>query len=148
MKISTKTRYAIASLIILAENVNENKNITTTFIANKLEISKLYLEQIFSVLKRAKLVVSEKGFQGGYRLAKDMNTLLVSDIMRLFETNLFVKTDSSFSSDVHYIDETMKTYIWDKLDYYIEETLKQITLADLLKVSSSIKMQGHYMYYI
>lgn len=49
---------------------NQNECITISSIAEKLGISKIYLEQVFSLLKRAKLVTSLKGAQGGYQLSK------------------------------------------------------------------------------
>ncbi len=147
MKISTKSRYALASLIILAENRNDDKNISILSISKQLDISKLYLEQIFSQLKRERLVVSEQGSQGGYRLAKTLNEITVGDIMRLFEINIFYKNNEE-PANLNYIDKTLKLVIWDKLDQLLSQTLDKILLIDLVKEAEKQKINDNFMYYI
>ena len=69
MKISAKGRYGLAAMTYLARNYAAGTPITIVSISEKLGISKIYLEQVFSLLKRARLVNSIKGSQGGYQLA-------------------------------------------------------------------------------
>ena len=73
MRISTKGRYALNIMIDLAKNSNEDKYISLTEISKRLEISNKYLEQIIAALNKAKLVISTRGNNGGYRLAKSPN---------------------------------------------------------------------------
>jgi Rrf2 family protein len=70
MRISSKGRYGIAAMISMAQNQSKNAYITIISIAEKLGISKIYLEQVFSLRKRAEMVHSIKGAQGGYRRAR------------------------------------------------------------------------------
>ena len=62
MKISAKGRYGLAAMTYLARNYASGAPITIISISEKLGISKIYLEQVFSLLKRANLVNSIKGF--------------------------------------------------------------------------------------
>ena len=71
MKISAKGRYGLAAMTYLARNYASGSPITIISISEKLGISKIYLEQVFSLLKRARLVNSIKGSQGGYQLARE-----------------------------------------------------------------------------
>ena len=148
MRISTKSRYAISALIFLAEKVNIDQNITIQSISESLGISKLYLEQIFSQLKRAKLVSSEKGAQGGYRLAMPTNIITIAQIMRLFESHLFEKTEASVSVEATYINHALDVCMWDPLDQSLLQILENTTLADLVKEAEKNKYGGTFMYYI
>ena len=67
MKISTKGRYGLRAMVDLAvSSVNEQVPLST--IAENQNISVSYLEQVFSTLRKAGLVKSIKGAQGGYIL--------------------------------------------------------------------------------
>ncbi|HCX65526.1 MAG TPA: Rrf2 family transcriptional regulator, partial [Eubacteriaceae bacterium] len=70
MKLSAKGRYALAATTSMAQNKDKNEYITLISISEKLSISKIYLEQIFSLLKRGGVVNSIKGSQGGYQLSR------------------------------------------------------------------------------
>ena len=67
MRISTKGRYALRLMLDLALN-NTGEPISLKDIARRQEISDKYLEQIISVLNKAKYVKSIRGAQGGYIL--------------------------------------------------------------------------------
>lgn len=69
MRISTKGRYALRLMLDLALN-NTGEPISLKDIARRQEISDKYLEQIISVLNKAKYVKSIRGAQGGYILTK------------------------------------------------------------------------------
>ena len=87
MKISTKGRYALRMMIELAQNHNVGF-MTLKEIAQKQNISKKYLEQIIPVLNRNNFLIATRGFQGGYKLAKEPCEYTVGQILRLTEGNL------------------------------------------------------------
>ncbi|MBR1731108.1 MAG: Rrf2 family transcriptional regulator [Ruminococcus sp.] len=127
MRISTKGRYSISVLLYLAQHRDEG-NITLREISEKLDISKKYLEQIVSILNRGRLLSTNRGAQGGYRLAVNPARCSVGDVLRLTENTLcqFQDSDSSYYSD----DPT--EYVWDGLSGVINEYLDSITLQDIL----------------
>ena len=69
MKISTKGRYALRLMLDLAIN-HTGSYIPLKTVAQRQKISDKYLEQIISVLNKAKYVKSIRGAQGGYILTK------------------------------------------------------------------------------
>lgn len=87
MKISTKGRYALRMLIDLAEHQNEGY-IALKDIAQRQGISKKYLEQIVPMLNRSDILRTNRGFQGGYCLAKSPDQYTVGSILRLTEGGL------------------------------------------------------------
>ena len=88
MRISAKGRYALAAVILLAHKYNSGEYITVISISEKLGISKIYLEQVFSLLKRGKIVTSVKGSQGGYRLSQAPAKMTVLDVLSAVEMPL------------------------------------------------------------
>ena len=80
MKISTKGRYALRLLIDLAQH-NDSGFITLKDIAARQNISKKYLEQIVPILTKSQMVQSNRGFQGGYKLAKNIDQICVYDVL-------------------------------------------------------------------
>ena len=64
MRISAKGRYALASVIHMAQQHHSGESVTLISISERLGISKIYLEQVFSLLKRGELVMLT-AFGGG-----------------------------------------------------------------------------------
>ncbi len=89
MRISAKGRYAIAATIYLAKRYANDEYITVISISEELDISKIYLEQVFSLLKQGEIVTSVKGSQGGYKLTRHPNQITVCDILSPIEAALF-----------------------------------------------------------
>lgn len=148
MRISSKGRYGLAAMISIAQLGQNGEFVTVISISEKLGISKIYLEQVFSLLKRSRLVTSVKGAQGGYHLSKTPDKITAYDILQAVEISLFEKTDSSVSEDSKEIDTAMKSLVWDSLDNTIAKILKQITLSDLVLEAETNKSGDNYMFYI
>ena len=89
MKVSTKGRYGLRAMIDLAL-YSQNDQVPLVSIAERQDISKSYLEQVFSTLRKAGLVTSIKGAQGGYVLASDPEDITVGMILRALEGDLSV----------------------------------------------------------
>lgn len=87
MKISTKGRYALRMLLDLAEHQNCGF-VALKDIAQRQNISKKYLEQIIPVFNRSDILKTNRGFQGGYKLAKSPDQYTVGEILRLTEGSL------------------------------------------------------------
>ncbi len=148
MRISSKGRYGLASMICVAQLGSGGDFVTVLSISEKLGISKIYLEQVFSLLKRAKLVTSTKGSQGGYQLAKPSNKITAFDILLAVETSLFEKTEQSVSDKSSEIEKTLNNLIWDEMDNAITGVLKKVTLDDLVIDAESNKSNEQFMFYI
>ncbi|MGE4283847.1 MAG: Rrf2 family transcriptional regulator [Clostridia bacterium] len=69
MKISARGRYALAATITMAADYVPGECMILPDISEKLGISKIYLEQVSTLLRRADLILSNKEPQGGYQLA-------------------------------------------------------------------------------
>lgn len=129
MRISSKCRYGVAAMISIA--LSDADCVTIISISEKLGISKIYLEQVFSLLKRAGLVTSIKGAQGGYQLAMPADKITAGDIMRASEIGLFESAERSVSEQAAEIDRALEIGLWTPLDDAVSQALSSITLQDL-----------------
>lgn len=132
MKISTKGRYALRMLIDLAEHENDGY-IALKDIAARQNISKKYLEQIVPILNRSDILNTNRGYQGGYKLAKSPDKYTVGDILLLTEGSLspVVCVDQDPIECPRSADcPTLP--IWQGLKKVIYDYLFGITLQDIL----------------
>lgn len=132
MKISTKGRYALRMMIDLAQNQGDGY-VSLKDIANRQEISKKYLEQIVAILNKPDVLRTNRGYQGGYRLAKNANEYTVGDILRLTEGGLAPVScldNSPILCDR--AEDCITLPIWKGLYKVISEYLDSITLQDIV----------------
>ncbi|MFQ9064573.1 Rrf2 family transcriptional regulator [Eubacterium sp.] len=138
MKISTKGRYALRMMIDLAQNQGDGY-VSLKDIANRQEISKKYLEQIVAILNKPDILRTNRGYQGGYRLAKNANEYTVGDILRLTEGGIAPVScleNSPIMCDR--ADECVTLPVWKGLYKVISEYVDSITLQDIVDKNADI----------
>ena len=146
MKISARGRYALASCIILSDHYSRNTLVSLQSISKELDISKIYLEQVFSLLKRGGVVESVKGANGGYKLARGIRTITIYDILEPIESGIFEKTKVTFKGSSTGIEKAMESVVYEPLDEVVLNQLNSITLDVLYQKSKEDDNQ--YMFYI
>lgn len=97
--ISTKGIYGVAAMYALASSPRA-KLLQIKEIAAMTQISHGYLEQILSTLKKSDLVVSIRGVNGGYKLTRDAQEIVVLEIVEALEGKLFVPNENVGASVV------------------------------------------------
>ena len=123
-------------LIDLAEHKGEGF-ISLKEISQRQSISKLYLEQIVSLLNTSNILRANRGKQGGYMLAKEPSTCTVGQILRLTEGNL--APVACLEDETNLCDRApfCKTLpMWKELDKIISDYLDSVTLQDMLEQSA------------
>ena len=84
MKLSTKGRYGVKAMVDLALNYG-TAPVSIKTISKRQNISEYYLEQLFSPLRKADLIKSIRGAQGGYVLNREPKDIKISDIIYVLE---------------------------------------------------------------
>lgn len=148
MQISTKSRYGLRALVDLAVYSNHS-HISLKVIAERQDISANYLEGIFSTLRKAGLVKSIKGTQGGYILGDEPANITLGTILRTLEGDLSV-IDKAISNDPVQddIDQLMQNVVWDKINDSINTLVDSITLEDLMNDYNRLHNGTFSMFYI
>jgi Rrf2 family protein len=137
LTISSKSRYAIAALLALAEFYNSGL-LQIKDIVTRCDIPHQYLEQIFNRLNKAGIIKSTRGKKGGYELARSPNQVTVLQIVNALE------------GDIEFVPASDKNnVVIAELFHEAENNLKKIlsvTLADLLMKYQAL--QGNVTYII
>ena len=84
MRLSTKGRYGVLAMYELVCRYG-NGPVSIKEIAEKQNFSDSYMEQLFSTLKKAGLIVSLRGAKGGYILSREPRDISVGEIIRALE---------------------------------------------------------------
>ena len=130
--ISTRGRYALRLMLDLAQH-STNDFVPLKDIAERQEISKKYLEQIIPTLSRAGFLQTNRGFQGGYKLAKSADKYTVGDILRETEGGLApVACLNNNPIQCPRAAECLTLPLWQGLQDTINNYLDSVTLQDLI----------------
>ena len=130
MKISSKGRYALLLLLDLAEQRQAGYTALKD-IAKRQGISKKYLEQILMMLNKTNLLHTNRGYQGGYKLAVSPDKITVGSILRLTENNLTV-SDTYYQSEECTNEVFINLFICKGLKNVIDNYLDNITIQDII----------------
>ena len=132
MKISTKGRYAMRLMLDLAEH-NNGSFISLKDVAERQGISKKYLEQIVPVLNKSDILQTNRGFQGGYKLAREPEKYTVAEILSLTEGSLApVACLDNNPIECERSADCAMLPVWKGLNDVIYKYLRGITLQDIL----------------
>jgi Rrf2 family iron-sulfur cluster assembly transcriptional regulator len=129
MRLSTKGRYAVTAMMDLAIHGPEGP-VTLADISRCQGISLSYLEQLFSRLRREKLVRGVRGPGGGYQLARPAADITVAAIIAAVDE----KVDATCGGEVDCDDESacLTHDLWCGLSKRIYEFLDSISLEEFL----------------
>lgn len=149
MKLSTKGRYGLRAVIDLAVYSGE-KPVSLSSISKRQEISVSYLEQLVPKLKKAGIVESVRGVNGGYRLAKSPEEISVGQILRALEGDISPVDCPGISGEqfCNGSENCVTKLVWKKINDSINDTVDQIYLGELVtKARESIKKENSSLYH-
>ncbi|HSI23409.1 MAG TPA: Fe-S cluster assembly transcriptional regulator IscR [Methylophilaceae bacterium] len=130
MRLTTKGRFAVTAMLDLALN-EVDRPVTLAGISERQEISLSYLEQLFSRLRRNGLVKSVRGPGGGYRIAKPLDSISVSDIITAVDEQIDA-TQCGGNENCQDEHRCMTHDLWASLNVKILEYLSGVSLAQLV----------------
>lgn len=129
MRLSTSARYSLRALSDLC-TCPENDPVSVSDISSRQNIPLTYLEQLFGKLRRAGILESVRGSQGGYMLSRPADDITIADILQaLGEPVIFgsCQTDKGCENAV-----TCPTFnLWRKVKGSVDEILRTTTLDDI-----------------
>ena len=141
MKINSKSRYAVMALADIA-NFNRQNPVSLRDISLRQNISLVYLEQIFSKLRKNNIVKSIRGTKGGYVLTKDPEQIKLSNIFSAIDEKvktLQCKRESKKGCNGK-LTKCITHNLWDDLEMHINDFFDKKNLGDLLKNNLETKI--------
>ena len=141
MKLNTRSRYAVMALADIASFDRQNP-ISLRDISLRQNISLVYLEQIFSKLKKNNIVKSVRGINGGYILTKDPTQIKLLNIFSAVDEK--VKTvqcrRESKKGCNGKLTKCITHNLWDDLEIHINNFFEKKNLGDFLKNNTETKI--------
>ena len=145
MRISAKGRYAFAALVEVARQSKTGELVSVVNISERLGISKIFLEQTMSELKKGGLINSVKGAKGGYQLAKPAHAITALDVLSNVESAILEKADATVAQRAPAVEAALRDLLFEKLDKAIIECLSEVTIRDLLDCADAQNEEQAFM---
>ena len=132
MKISTKGEYGIRAMIELARRYGEGY-IQSTDIASVRHIPENYLYQLLITLRKAGLIRSRRGPQGGHMLARSPERITLAEVVTALEGPLEPVTcvQDGIAEDCSFFEQCVVREVWQKITDATYAILQETTLAIL-----------------
>ena len=131
MKLSTKGKYGLYAMFYLAQH--DGCGPQPLKAVAEIGVSEDYLEQLLGNLRRAGLVHTVRGAQGGYQLAKEPEAITVGDIIDATEGPLNISECISDEGCCSLSGQCRTRRVWEYLSNSINNVLQSITLRDMLE---------------
>jgi Rrf2 family transcriptional regulator, iron-sulfur cluster assembly transcription factor len=146
VKLSSKGRYAVRALFDIAF-YNDGEPTQVKEIAERQAIPPRFLEQIFQDLKRAGIVGSKRGPQGGYLLARPTSEIRLGDVIQIIEGEITLgdeepkgalgKRKAEVSLDGHRVTNR----VLEQLSARVSDCLNEVSLSDVCDLAQKLGVQ-------
>ncbi len=149
MNVSKRATYGIMAAVDLAVNAKESP-IQARTIARRQGIPVRFLEQVLHALKKAGLVESHRGAQGGYLLTHEPAAMSIADIFEALEGPVFQRlVVGQHTRDRHAAKpELLLGDVWDQVQQAERKVLEGVTIEHLATRQRAIDAQRNPMYHI
>jgi Rrf2 family iron-sulfur cluster assembly transcriptional regulator len=138
MRLSTKSRYAVTSLIDMVMH-SDTGPVSLADISVRQGISLSYLEQLFAKMRRNKLVASTRGPGGGYSLENTPETVCIADIIRAVDEEMNVTNKDVMDGSTDF-EPCLTEQLWEELSEQIHDYLATISLADMMQDEEVVEL--------
>ena len=132
MKLSTKSRYALRAIIEL-HAMSNGKPVFVREIAKRQDISERYLENIFTQLRANGVLISLKGKNGGFKLAKETKDITLLDIVTSVEGTLSIVECASNSGTCDRSAECVSREIWTEINKTLVDKIASYRLDKIIE---------------
>jgi len=129
VRISVKVDYAVRAMIQLAAEATEEP-VKADTIARAQDIPLKFLLGILSDLKRAHLLRSQRGAEGGYWLARPAEDIALADVIRAIDGPLANVHDTSLATLAYPGPAEQLREVWMAVRTSLRSVLEVVTLAD------------------
>jgi len=128
MKLTTRGHYSVKALLDLSLQP-PTKPASVTAIARRQELPAPYLEKLLLELRRAGLVDSVRGAQGGYRLARAADQISLGQILEAVGET--IDPLPRHQPQMEQAEDWVTFTVWRRLHQKLKEALYSISLEDL-----------------
>lgn len=128
--ISAKVDYAVRALLALT--AAGGAAVPAEALAARQQLPRQFLQNILSQLRHTGLVASQRGSEGGYRLARPPSEISLADVMRAVEGPLAEVRGDRPESTVYTGPAEHLQVVWIAVRASLRSVLEHVTLADVV----------------
>jgi Rrf2 family iron-sulfur cluster assembly transcriptional regulator len=132
MRLSTKSRYGTRFLIDLAEHYTEGP-VQISQIAGRQDISVKYLEQIIIPLRKANLIKSIRGRNGGHMLARPPEEITMGEVLEILEEGMEIAGCVNNPDTCKRSVDCKSRDLWGIVSAAIYDKLNSLKLSEIIK---------------
>ena len=139
MKVSSRGEYGVRAMVALAHHYGHGP-MSIAAVARASAVPSAYLEQLIGPLRRAGLVESKRGAQGGYQLTRSPELVRVGEVYRVMEgpvAPMDCVSEDPADQTCPLIEGCETRPVWLKMRDAIVDSLDSMTLADLVDQNKS-----------
>ncbi|MGN6167703.1 MAG: RrF2 family transcriptional regulator [Solirubrobacteraceae bacterium] len=130
MRISAKADYAVRAAIELATSP-DGRPVKAERIATAQGIPLNFLENILGEMRHAGIVRSQRGADGGFRLAKPAERVTIADVMRAVEGPLATVRGGPPEESTYPGSASELPRVWIAVRKSLRQVVEQVTVADV-----------------
>ncbi len=128
--ISAKVDYAVRALCTLADS--GGRPVTAEALAQSQGLPAKFLESILNDMRRAGLLLSQRGAEGGYRLSRPASSISVADVIRpldgpLAEVRGLRPEAANYDGAAEHLQA-----VWIAVRASLRSVLERVTIADIV----------------
>jgi Rrf2 family protein len=147
MKLSTKSKYGIRAMLVLATSP-VGEVIMAKRIAEVQQLPETYLEQLMLILRKAELVIALRGAKGGYMLARSPKSITLAEVVEALEGPVDIADCANVPNCSAPMDACALQEVFARVNDAILGELKSATLASLAERQTTLEHASSLMYYI
>ncbi len=148
MRVPTKPRYGLRSILDIAVHQREGEPVLLKDIAQRQGLSERYLEHVVASLRNAGLVKSVRGAKGGYYLALPPEQIKILDVFNATSGPLELVICVNQSESCVRAEQCASRIFWDRLYQVMRKVMEETTLRDLMEIQTELDKAQPSMYYI
>ena len=142
MKFSTQEEYGLRCLLRIGKA--EPKGLTIPEISEMEGLSTAHVGKLLRILRIGEFIESERGQNGGYKLAREADKILISEVLavlggRLFEASFCQDHSGAASICTNSIDCSVRS-LWSNIQTMLDNVLSKITLKDMLGSEETVSI--------
>ena len=139
MWVSTRAQYGLRALVEVA--IGGQQATSLKVVASRQNLSHHYLEQIFAPLRRAGIVESVRGAQGGYRVAQRLDGVTALQVVETLEGGLVPVSCIEDADTCERTGRCATEPLWRRVDEAMRSELSRTTLADLVRERQLLQIE-------
>lgn len=149
MKVSKRATYGIMVAVDLAIHAAETP-VQARAIARRHGIPIRFLEQVLHAMKKAGIVESQRGAQGGYLLTREPKAMSIADIFEALEGPVFHRSFIGQPSRDRHVakPELLLGDVWEQVQEAERKVLENVTVEHLATRLRTLDAQRNPMYHI